>query len=195
MAVSRRLRFEVLRRDGHTCRYCGGSAPDVKLTVDHVIPVTLGGSDDANNLVTACHGCNAGKASISPDSPIVEEVDATAMLFAKAMDVASERRRGALRDLEALVAQFDARWRSWSYNRTTANPDGDPIPRDGQWRASVERFLSNGLDIDDLARFVTVAMESKVYADKTWRYFCGCCWNEITERQELARRLIEDGQV
>jgi 5-methylcytosine-specific restriction endonuclease McrA len=29
--VSRRLRLEVLRRDGHTCRYCGAQAPDVKL--------------------------------------------------------------------------------------------------------------------------------------------------------------------
>lgn len=39
MAVSKRTRFEVLRRDDHTCRYCGQSAPDVKLTVDHVLPV------------------------------------------------------------------------------------------------------------------------------------------------------------
>lgn len=35
MPVSKRLRYEVLRRDSHTCRYCGGAAPDVKLTVDH----------------------------------------------------------------------------------------------------------------------------------------------------------------
>lgn len=54
MAVSKRTRYEVLRRDNHTCRYCGGSAPDVRLTVDHVLPVTLGGSDDPSNLVAAC---------------------------------------------------------------------------------------------------------------------------------------------
>ena len=34
MAVSQCTRFEVLRRDAHTCRYCGSSAPDVKLTVE-----------------------------------------------------------------------------------------------------------------------------------------------------------------
>ena len=28
MAVSKRLRYEILRRDNHTCRYCGASAPD-----------------------------------------------------------------------------------------------------------------------------------------------------------------------
>jgi 5-methylcytosine-specific restriction endonuclease McrA len=32
--IPRRLRFEILRRDGHTCRYCGAQAPDVPLTVD-----------------------------------------------------------------------------------------------------------------------------------------------------------------
>lgn len=58
MTVSKRIRFEVLRRDNYTCRYCGGSAPDVKLTVDHVMPVALG---DPTNLVTACKDCNAGK--------------------------------------------------------------------------------------------------------------------------------------
>lgn len=34
MAVSKRTRYEVLRRDNHACRYCGASAPEVKLTVD-----------------------------------------------------------------------------------------------------------------------------------------------------------------
>lgn len=33
MAVSKRLRYEILRRDDHACRYCGDRAPDVKLTV------------------------------------------------------------------------------------------------------------------------------------------------------------------
>lgn len=54
MAISKRLRFEVLRRDNHMCRYCGRGAPDVALTVDHVVPVALGGHSDPTNLVTAC---------------------------------------------------------------------------------------------------------------------------------------------
>ncbi|WP_078628685.1 HNH endonuclease [Streptomyces sp. NRRL F-2664] len=54
MPVSNRLRFEVLRRDRYTCRYCGGSAPDVVLRVDHVVPVALGGTDTPDNLVAAC---------------------------------------------------------------------------------------------------------------------------------------------
>lgn len=55
------VRFEVLRRDGFTCRYCGRKAPLVRLQIDHVTPWSLGGSDEPSNLVTACSECNAGK--------------------------------------------------------------------------------------------------------------------------------------
>ena len=48
MALSKRLRYEILRRDNHTCRYCGASAPDVTLTVDHVVPCLLYTSDAAD---------------------------------------------------------------------------------------------------------------------------------------------------
>jgi 5-methylcytosine-specific restriction endonuclease McrA len=68
MTVSKRARYEVLRRDNHTCRYCGGKAPDVALTVDHVTPVALGGTDGPGNLVAACRDCNAGKAASHPDA-------------------------------------------------------------------------------------------------------------------------------
>lgn len=57
----RRLRFHVLARDGFTCRYCGRKAPYVELHVDHVHPRVEGGTDDPENLVTACLDCNLGK--------------------------------------------------------------------------------------------------------------------------------------
>jgi hypothetical protein len=75
MAVSKRLRYEILRRDNHACRYCGATAPDVKLNVDHVIPTSLGGSDAPTNLVTACADCNGGKTSSMPNAEPVADVD------------------------------------------------------------------------------------------------------------------------
>lgn len=72
MAVSRRLRFEVLRRDNFTCRYCGASAPDVRLEVDHVTPRSLGGPDKPWNLVAACQDCNGGKSAMAADEPLIE---------------------------------------------------------------------------------------------------------------------------
>lgn len=196
MAISRRLRFEILRRDDHTCRYCGGQAPDVKLTIDHVIPVTLGGGDEPHNLVTACHSCNAGKSSISPDAPLVEDVDATAMLFAEAIKLATEQRRRELGDLDAITHHFDHHiWSDWRYGKTDQNPAGETLPKNNDWRVSLERFVLNGLDLNDLTRLTRVAMESQARPDNIWRYFCGCCWNEIGRRQELARQIIEDEEV
>lgn len=75
MAVSKRLRYEILRRDNHACRYCGAAAPSVKLNVDHVIPTSLGGSDKPDNLVTACADCNGGKTSSMPNAMVVADVD------------------------------------------------------------------------------------------------------------------------
>jgi hypothetical protein len=59
--ISPKLRFEILNRDRFTCRYCGQSAPNVDLEVDHIHPVALGGSNDRENLQTACRTCNSGK--------------------------------------------------------------------------------------------------------------------------------------
>lgn len=68
MSVSKRLRFEIFRRDHHACRYCGATASDTKLTIDHVVPTALGGTDEPSNLVTACKDCNAGKTSSVPNT-------------------------------------------------------------------------------------------------------------------------------
>lgn len=59
--ISDSKRFKVLSRDLFTCQYCGASAPDVRLEIDHIIPVSKGGSNDSDNLVTACEACNRGK--------------------------------------------------------------------------------------------------------------------------------------
>lgn len=52
-------RRTIFARDDYTCQYCGYRGKD--LTVDHVIPRRLGGSDDWENLVTCCRKCNLKK--------------------------------------------------------------------------------------------------------------------------------------
>lgn len=59
--IAAQVRFSVLERDGFRCRYCGEGSADARLHVDHVKPVSKGGTDDLDNLVTACEGCNLGK--------------------------------------------------------------------------------------------------------------------------------------
>jgi hypothetical protein len=61
-AISERIRYQVLSRDAFRCRACGrGANNGVKLTVDHVIPVDWGGTNDISNLLTLCEECNRGK--------------------------------------------------------------------------------------------------------------------------------------
>ena len=56
-------RREVLRRDRHTCQYCGSSK---HLTIDHVMPLSRGGQHTWNNVVAACAKCNQHKSDRTP---------------------------------------------------------------------------------------------------------------------------------
>jgi len=59
--INKHLRVQVLTRDGFKCRMCGRSRDEVSLEVDHIIPVSQGGTDELQNLATLCRDCNAGK--------------------------------------------------------------------------------------------------------------------------------------
>jgi 5-methylcytosine-specific restriction endonuclease McrA len=59
----RRTELLIAQGRGFTCQYCGRSAPDVELQVDHVHPQSLGGATVLENLVTACVECNVGKSA------------------------------------------------------------------------------------------------------------------------------------
>ncbi|MDY6937079.1 MAG: HNH endonuclease [Cyanobacteriota bacterium] len=58
-------RREVLRRDNHTCVYCGSRK---QLTLDHVLPKSKGGTHTWDNVVTACSPCNARKGDRTPQA-------------------------------------------------------------------------------------------------------------------------------
>lgn len=59
--ITRDQRFRVLKRDKYTCTYCGRSAPEVKLQVDHKVSRINGGPTLDINLTTSCADCNGGK--------------------------------------------------------------------------------------------------------------------------------------
>lgn len=57
--ISPRVRRLVFDRDGNSCRYCGST--DGPFHIDHVYPVSKGGTNDPSNLCVACVPCNLGK--------------------------------------------------------------------------------------------------------------------------------------
>ena len=59
--ISKSLRFAVFKRDKFRCVYCGATAEDYRLVIDHKHPICAGGDNSLDNLVTACEPCNQGK--------------------------------------------------------------------------------------------------------------------------------------
>lgn len=53
--LDRPSRNAIFQRDNYHCQYCGSAS---NLTIDHVIPLSKGGGDTWDNLVTACLSCN-----------------------------------------------------------------------------------------------------------------------------------------
>lgn len=56
-----RVRYETLKRAAFRCELCGISADERALDVDHVLPKSIGGSDDRENLQALCWLCNTNK--------------------------------------------------------------------------------------------------------------------------------------
>lgn len=59
--IDSRLRHEVFKRDGYRCVECGNTNKTSVLEIDHIIPVSRGGSDELDNLQTMCYECNKVK--------------------------------------------------------------------------------------------------------------------------------------
>ncbi len=58
---------ELFQRDSQLCMYCGERHPQSMLTRDHVRPLSQGGRDVWNNVVTACKACNHSKGARTPE--------------------------------------------------------------------------------------------------------------------------------
>jgi hypothetical protein len=172
MSVTKRTRFEVLRRDNHTCRYC--RATDAPLTVDHVTPVALGGSDSPDNLVAACRDCNAGKSSAAPDATLVSNVAEDAVRWRIAMQQAAAWSTASLEGDEKYTTQFTDIW--WKY-----------LPADHE--SSLLAMKRAGLPVADLLYAARVAQDARGVEDR-WRYFCGVAWKRLQLLQEKAGDLI-----
>jgi hypothetical protein len=194
--TSNHVRYEVLRRDNYTCRYCGASAPDTKLEVDHVVPRALGGTDDPTNLVAACIDCNAGKASTPPAAATVADVHQTGWRWQQARRLAVEEWRLEHANQQAAaeaVELFDRTWTAWR------SDDGSPVYRPDDWPYTIRHWLHYELTGEDIASFVRRAMTVE-YSDKypytedwRWRYLCGSVWRVVREIDDRTAQLAQLG--
>lgn len=168
--VSTRTRFNVFKRDGFRCQYCGAHPPSAILHCDHIKPVADGGTNDMENLVTACSNCNLGKAAVSLD--VIPEsladrakriAEAEAQIKGYAEAVAAQRERIEDEAWVVIDSLFGV----------------NELRRD--WYVSIKRFvemigLHSCLEAVDAAAIKRLSTD-----DATFRYFCGACWKMSRE--------------
>lgn len=59
-------RRNIFARDGNRCQYCGKKSHTSELSLDHIVPRTLGGGSSWENIVCACTKCNTKKGGRTP---------------------------------------------------------------------------------------------------------------------------------
>jgi 5-methylcytosine-specific restriction endonuclease McrA len=59
-------RKNLFARDSHRCQYCGQTRPVNQLSLDHVVPRSLGGKTTWENIVCSCMSCNSRKGGRTP---------------------------------------------------------------------------------------------------------------------------------
>ncbi len=57
------------------CHYCGKQVGADALTMDHVVPVSRGGTSTKGNVVPACAACNQTKRYLTPAEQILAQLE------------------------------------------------------------------------------------------------------------------------
>jgi hypothetical protein len=175
VAIRPSVRFEIFKRDQFTCRYCGNKSPKAILEIDHLHPLSAGGTDDPENLITACYECNRGKgARLLSDVPPEENLHEKAVLIAEQELQIRELNHWRSVQMERQNAEMAALFDYW-------NKCFDAAP----WnKTSVRRFIKN-LGYHPVAEAIEAAVSkfgvtrSRAVSSDAFRYFCGCCWKQI----------------
>lgn len=195
--IPRAVRYQVLRRDNHACRYCGATAPEAKIVVDHVTPVALGGTNDPTNLVAACQPCNAGKAATPPDAQMVADVSAEALRWARARKFAADQLAEHDEILEHNTKEVFNYCCDWFIDiLDLKGPQVGWGPNDNcDPEHSIRVWLQRGLHPDDIAHFIQheVAPRSGWLVERRiplWNYTASLCWKRIREIDDLTMEIV-----
>lgn len=161
-SLSKRLRFEIFKRDGFKCLYCGATPVQTTLRVDHVKPVAEGGADDPANLVTSCFDCNAGKGPV----PLEKRKHAAGVATEADREHAEQIREWLKIQREVEDARSDvveALLAAWS--EEIGEPDPDTRSR---LRACLTRN-----SVDQIREAISATSVKRLYGNRQLKYFYG----------------------
>jgi len=175
-AISKKLRFEVFKRDGFKCQYCGVVPTQEVLQVDHIVPVAEGGENDMDNLITSCQPCNIGKGarnltaipkSLKEKSEEIAEQEEQIIEYQKIIFQSRNRK-------------IDTAWEIATILDSTAL-EGYPKAS----LLSIQMFLDK-LPLEEVLEAADIANGQNFYQkNRTFKYFCGVCNRKIRDLKEF----------
>ena len=168
--LKKKDRFNIFKRDGFTCVYCGRRPPEIMLELDHVIPISRGGPDVPDNMMTSCRECNRGKGA----SPLTE---LPPTLERKTFEI--EEREKQYREYQKALRRRQARERKEICSVQdvfAAYFEGKAFTT--RFHSSVRKFLEL-LGLEEVKACMEVAC-SRIQNDpeRALQYFCGICWKD-----------------
>lgn len=170
--IGKKVRFEIFKRDGFQCMYCGATPPRVVLHVDHITPVAAGGSNSPDNLITSCEPCNLGKSAVPLSSVPMSLAEKAERVRESEAQIAGYQRLMASRR-----SRIDDE--SWEVAEVWMRGFGADSFR-SDWRSSIKTFIEK-LGFDECIAAMERSVAKRRGADDTFRYFCGICWCKIRE--------------
>lgn len=178
-----KIRFEVFKRDGFTCQYCGRKTPDVVLEADHIIPVSEGGTDDIENLVTACFDCNRGKGArlLDDRAPVPDLVEQTEFIREREAQLRQFHAAKA-EQTDARDARFSAVWNYWFHiwGQTTLHRWETP------WENSLRNYVEK-LGVADVKEAMDIARGRFTYISSAApKYLGGILKRKLIEQEGRA---------
>jgi hypothetical protein len=170
MSISKKIRFEVFKRDGFTCQYCGKHPPEVILEVDHINPKSKGGQDDINNLLTSCFDCNRGKSNIELKQVTHSMIDNMEAIkerekqYVEYHKLLAKVQRRINSEIKQVTEIYEGKFKGWTLTDTFK-------------KGTVKQFIEK-LNVFEVEEAMSIAVE-KCNKDASLKYFCGICWNKI----------------
>lgn len=170
ISLTKKQRFNVFKRDAFTCQYCGATPPGAVMEVDHIHPVSQGGKNSIDNLVTACFDCNRGKSDGLLTSLPESVADKTAFM---------QEKLEQLKEFERLIKSK----RKLEEKQIDEVQDAFKVHFDGfsfspKFRESVRLFLSK-MSSHIVVDYMHLACTRIPRRDDAIKYFCGICWKTI----------------
>ena len=176
-SVSTSKRFNLFKRDGFTCQYCGSKPPAVVLELDHILPVAKGGTSVDHNLITSCFTCNRGKSDrllCDIPQPITEQLQEQ-VERQQQLDSYNAFLMKARKSKQKNARDLRKYWNE-SFGVELCDNKGFQGVKLQTMQTFVEKMpVARIMDAVDIAR-------SKVnYESQAFKYFCGVCWSMIKE--------------